>query len=168
MDAVDPELLARLLNEQGAALVLYARQWSIAPEDVVQDAFVSLACERPPPANAVAWLYRVVRNAAISAARSAARRARHESRAARAETCWFSPGGSERIDAEDASAALESLPLEERETIVARLWGGLSFEEIAELTGTTRSTAHRRYVSGLTALRKKLNVAPVERGCRKP
>ena len=137
MDAVGPELLARLLDEQGAALTLYARQWCGAPEDVVQEAFVRLAYERPVPGNIVGWLYRVVRNGAISAARSSARRARHESAAARREESWFVPSRSARIDAEDASAALQSLPLDQRETIVARLWGGLSFEEIADLTGTT-------------------------------
>ena len=69
MDAVGPEILARLLDEQGAALTLYARQWCDAPEDVVQEAFVHLAYERPVPSNIVGWLYRVVRNGAISAAR---------------------------------------------------------------------------------------------------
>ena len=87
---------------------------------------------------------------------------RHESAAARREESWFVPSRSARIDAEDASAALQTLPLDERETIVARLWGGLSFEEIADLTGTTRSTAHRRYAAGLAALRDKLNIARVE------
>lgn len=159
MHSVGPELLARLLDEQGAALTLYARQWCRAPEDVVQEAFLRLAYERPVPDNVVGWLYRVVRNGAISAGRSAARRTRHESAAARQVECWFVPHPSARIVAEDASTALQTLPLEQRETIVARLWGGLSFEEIAELTGTTHSTAHRRYAAGLAALRERLDVA---------
>ena len=52
--------------------------------------------------------------------------------------------------------ALEDLPTEQREVIVARLWGGLSFDEIAEINGTAASTAHRRYQQGIAALREKL------------
>src|SRR6516162_1775122 len=57
-----PEQLNRLVNEHAAALVLYARQWCAAPEDVVQEAFIKLAARRPSPDNLVGWLYRVVRN----------------------------------------------------------------------------------------------------------
>ena len=41
MGTVGPELLTRLLTEQGATLALYARQWCHSPEDVVQEAFCS-------------------------------------------------------------------------------------------------------------------------------
>jgi DNA-directed RNA polymerase specialized sigma24 family protein len=50
------------------------------------------------------------------------------------------------------------LPLEQRETLVAHLWGGLTFEQIGELTGVSSSTAHRRYLAGLSALRERLRV----------
>ena len=50
--------------------------------------------------------------------------------------------------------ALQRLPTEERETIVARLWGDLNLEETAALTETSLSTAQRRYVRGLEKLRR--------------
>ena len=56
------------------------------------------------------------------------------------------------------AAALERLPGEQREVIVARLWGGLSFEEIAEVAGCSASTAFRRYSAGIDALRQELGV----------
>lgn len=151
------ELLGRLMDGHAAALVLYARQWGSAPEDVVQDAFLKLATQKPPPVHAVAWLYRVVRNGAISAARRERRRQRHESAAAAQAPAWFTaaPGG---LDAETATRALAGLPLEQREVIVAHLWGGLTFEQIAELTGGSSSTVHRWYVAGLMALRERLGV----------
>jgi len=37
---MDPTFLGRLIDRHAAALVLYARQWCAAPEDVVQDAFL--------------------------------------------------------------------------------------------------------------------------------
>ena len=58
-----------------------------------------------------------------------------------------------------ATAALQRLPIEQRETLVAHLWGGLTFEQIGELTGVSSSTAHRRYLAGLESLRERLRVS---------
>ena len=57
------------------------------------------------------------------------------------------------MDAGVATAALRSLPIEEREVIVLRIWGGRSFDEIAELIGKSTSTAHRRFEMALQSLR---------------
>ncbi len=143
----------RLVDARGPALILYARQWCRAPEDVVQDAFLKLVALRPPPRDVVAWLYRVVRNAAIDAGKADLRRKRREaSRPAR----WFVEPAVEGLDAEAAVAALQRLPAEEREAIVARLWGGLSFEQIAEAAGCSASTAFRRFSAGIDSLRQEL------------
>jgi RNA polymerase sigma-70 factor (ECF subfamily) len=156
MSEVGPELLGRLLDEHGAALVLYARGWCSSPEDVVQEALIQLARQARPPEKLMPWLYRVVRNGAISAARGARRRRTHETVAAQRAEAWFEAGEDVRIDAEQAARCLEALPPEQREVIVARLWGGLSFQEIGELAGTSSSTAHRWYEAGLQALRERL------------
>jgi RNA polymerase sigma-70 factor (ECF subfamily) len=153
-----PEQLSRLVDDYAAALVLYARQWCAAAEDVVQEAFVKLAAQRAPPDNAAGWLYRVVRNGALATGRAERRRRRHECDAARQTPGWFAPSEEARLDAETASAALQKLPLEQRETLVAHLWGGMTFEQIGELTGVSSSTAHRRYLAGLSALRERLRV----------
>ncbi len=152
-----PDVLGQLVDEYGPALVLYARQWCPAPEDVVQEAFLKLVTQRPPPSQPVPWLYRVVRNRAISAARAAQRRQHHERVAVRTPA-WFAPTEFSPLDAESATRALQALPLEQREVIVAHLWGGLSFEQIGELAGCSSSTAHRWYLAGLTSLRERLGV----------
>jgi RNA polymerase sigma factor (sigma-70 family) len=157
MSGIDPVRLAQLLDEYGPALELFARQWCRSPGDVVQEAFLQLVRQSSWPENVVAWLYRVVRNGAISAARSEQRRLRHESVAA-GKTEWFEERAEATIDAESAAQALAALELEEREIIVAHLWGGLSFAEVAALVGTSSSTAHRRYQTGLARLREALEV----------
>ncbi len=81
-----PHDFVRLVDTRGPALILYARQWCHAPEDVVQDAFLKLVALRPPPRDAVAWLYRVVRNAAIDAGKADRRRQRREAATARLRT----------------------------------------------------------------------------------
>ena len=149
-----PVWLARLLDDHGAALVLYARQWCQSPEDVVQDALVELVTQSRPPVHVVSWLYRVVRNGAISAGRQQQRRVQRELRVAAPEA-WFDAGTS-TLEAQEATAALAALTLELREVVVARIWGNLTFAEIADLTGTSLSTAQRRYEQGVRELKARL------------
>jgi RNA polymerase sigma-70 factor (ECF subfamily) len=151
-----PELLGQLVDEHAAALVLYARQWCAGAEDVVQEAFLKLVAQEPTPAKVVPWLYRVIRNGAVSAARAERRRRRHE--AAAATSSWFAAVEPTALDVAAATQALQGLPLEQREVIVAHLWGGLTFEQIAGVVGCSSSTAHRSYVAGLSALRERLRV----------
>jgi RNA polymerase sigma factor (sigma-70 family) len=153
MSLPGPELLGRLLSEHAAALALFARQWCSCPDDVVQEAFVRLAAERQLPHNPAAWLFAVVRNAAISAGRAETRRRKHETAAADGRADWFEVTDAESIDAQFAASHLSRLALEEREVIVAHVWGGLKFADIAELVGASTSSVHRRYQSGLQALR---------------
>jgi RNA polymerase sigma-70 factor (ECF subfamily) len=154
---MSPTDLARLIDAHGAPLVLYARQWCDAPEDVVQDAFLKLVRLGRPPEDAVAWLYRVVRNGALDAAKMARRRHRRESVAARSVP-WFVEPEWDGLDAQRVVAALEHLAPERREAIVAHLWGGLSFEQIAAVAGCSASTAFRRYTAGVEELRQQLGV----------
>jgi RNA polymerase sigma-70 factor (ECF subfamily) len=156
MAILSPEAVTRLWDQHSAALVLYARQWCDTPEDIVQEAFLLLVRQGAAPDNPVGWVYRVVRNRAINAARSNARRSRRETRTAAGSRPWFVSTAGDRLDAAAAAAAMAELPADEREAIVARLWGGLSFEEIARLSGSSASTVYRCYQRGLAALRERL------------
>lgn len=158
MCGIGPESFAELIRSRGPALVLYAQQWCRAPEDVVQEAFLQLYQQPRAPVDVIAWLYRTVRNGAMNAARTDVRRGRRESAASQDRPAWFEPAVDQRIDAQAAVDALQQLPIELRETIVARLWGGLSFDEVADLTGTSASTAYRRYVEALENLRERLRL----------
>src|SRR5437879_3873111 len=99
---MSPRDLGRLLDELSPALVLYARQWCRAPEDVVQEAFIKLAALKSPPQRVAAWLYRVVRNGALSAARTEQRRRQHEAVAAARAESWFAPSEGAGLDATTA------------------------------------------------------------------
>jgi RNA polymerase sigma-70 factor (ECF subfamily) len=159
---MDPDLLGLLLDRHAATLELFARQWCATPEDVVQEAFLKLAGQRELPQSPSAWLYRAVRNGAIDAGLAARRRRRHEAAASAEAVPWFEPDtGTEpgAVDPEEAADALRALPIEEREVIIAHLWGGLSFEQIAPIAGCSSSTAHRRYANGLLTLRERLGVS---------
>ncbi len=155
-----PDELARLVDRHAAALTLYARQWCAQPEDVVQAAFLKLVAVRTPPDRPAAWLFRAVRNAAIDASRSARRRSHYETRAAARSPAWFAPPDDPTgLDARAAADALQTLPPEVREIIVAHLWGGLTFEEIASTVGSSAATCYRRYAAGLDKLRQQLGAS---------
>jgi RNA polymerase sigma factor (sigma-70 family) len=149
--------LGDLIDAHAATLVLYARQWCAAPEDVVQDAYCKLAAQPRWPDDPAAWLFRVVRNAAIDAGKADRRRARREAAAARPER-WFAEPAVDGLDAAAAVAALEALTGDQREVIVARLWGGMTLEQVAAVAGCSVSSAHRRFEAGIAALRERLGV----------
>lgn len=150
------------MDRLAGALELYARQWCDEPEDVVQEAFVKLSAQRVTPLNPAAWLFRTVRNGAINDGIARQRRRRHEAKAAAKAPAWFETNPTARsgavVDPESAQAALAVLPLEQREIIVAHFWGGLTFDQIAELVGFSASSTHRLYQAGLVALRERLGV----------
>jgi RNA polymerase sigma-70 factor (ECF subfamily) len=154
---MSPADLAALVDAHCAPLILYARQWCAAPEDVVQDAFVKLVALRQPPCDVLAWLYRVVRNTAIDTGKMARRRQARETAVARSGR-WFVEPEVDGLDAQVVVDGLEKLPVEQREVIVAHLWGGLTFEQVALVSACSASTAFRRFTAGIEALRKQLGV----------
>jgi RNA polymerase sigma-70 factor (ECF subfamily) len=150
------EELIGIVDMRFPALVLYARSWNIdTAEDLVQDAFVKLVEQPKRPANPVAWLCKTIRNAAISQYRKSQRRQKHETEAAKQKPGWFVPNDS--LLAKEAAEMLDELPSNRREIVVLRIWNGLSFDEIAELTDTPKSSVFRIYSETLQELRKKLS-----------
>ena len=145
---------AELIRQHAGALVLWTGWRSLSPEDIVQEAFCRLAVEEPAPDRPVAWLYRVCRNLAAKEHRSGSRRRAREAVYARPEASPSDP--AQRLELADVLAAVERLDEEMREVLVARIWGGLSLEEIGKLCGVSTATACRRYRSAIQALQAKL------------
>lgn len=154
MSPSSAEAVRRLVEANWSGLVLFARQWTSDPEDVVQEAFMRRFQQTRAPADEVAWLYRVVRNEAISRARGQRNRAAREARVA-ADENWFQPL-DELIDAREAERALQDLAAELREVVVMRLWGQTTFQQIADVLSISVATAHRRYERALDSLRARL------------
>jgi RNA polymerase sigma-70 factor (ECF subfamily) len=158
MSFLTAEILGQLIDAHAAALELFAAQWSRSPADVVQEAFVELARQRERPENIAAWLYRVVRHRAYDERRAEARRRRRETVAAAENEQWFQTTSEAQFVAQDATAALRELPDNLREVVVARIWCGLTFEEIGEITETSAATAFRRHQEALALLRIRLGI----------
>lgn len=151
--------LSEFIDRHAGALVLFARQWTDTPEDVVQTALLKLIRLGRQPEHPLPWLYSVVRNAARDAQRSARRRMKYETRRAEHTPNWFAQDQARGLDGETATAALAELPDDVREIVIAHLWGGLTFEQIAAAVGGSASTAYRRYVAGIGLLRSTLGIS---------
>ena len=145
------------MDRYAAPLELFASQWTQSPADIVQEAFIELIRTKPFPDDPGAWLFRVVRNKSLNAARSGRRRREREASVAKREAL-FDPSSLDTINAEEAAAALQELPDEQREVIVAKLWGNQTLETIAEMVGVSVATVHRRYMAGIESLRTRFQV----------
>jgi len=158
MGKIDPANLGKWFEAYAPTLVLYVRQWLAPPlaEDAVQDVFARLSSQATEPPNVKAWLFRSVRNAALSRLRSDRRRRRRERRAAGDRREWFDSRTGDLIDARAAQAALVELPDAQRETIILRIWAGMTLREVSRVTGQSIPTAWRNYHAGLTAIRERL------------
>jgi RNA polymerase sigma-70 factor, ECF subfamily len=146
----------------GPKLLLCARQWtrSLADaEDVVQEAFVRFwRHQRNLPGEPMALLVTSVRRAAFDLARRDGRRtAREEWAQGVDEPLVFFQApveGDERRAA--IEEALQRIPAEQREVLVLKIWGELTFEQIAAELGLSPNTAASRYRYALAALRQEL------------
>ena len=157
---VSADQVATWVREHGPRLVLFARQWVASQadaEDVLQEAFVRFWPRRRRARDPVAYLYQCVRRAAMNWRRSAERRARHEAEAD-AQPMFRTPAEEAELAelAGLAQAALEGLPVEQREIVVLRIWGQLTFKAVAEVLGIPPPTARSRYRYAMAALRKQL------------
>jgi RNA polymerase sigma-70 factor (ECF subfamily) len=155
--------LAKWFEAHSRPLTLYARQWldDHAAADVVQDAFLKLFGQKRRPADARAWLFRAVRNAALNELRRRRTHARHGAAIAAGRGEWFEQQLDDVIDAKAVQEALAELPPEQSELIVMRIWGQMTYEQMAEVAGVPLSTARERYVAAIESLRRKM-VTPWE------
>jgi RNA polymerase sigma-70 factor (ECF subfamily) len=150
-------------------LLLYARQWlpdRADAEDAVQAGFVKFWRRRPEPCAAdLPLLYAAVRSAALDLIKAGSRRRAREARAAAdAPAAWWTADSLvERERAAAVQAAVEALPAEQREAVVLRLWGGLTFAEVARDVGGNINTVASRYRMALATLRTRLEEVCRER-----
>jgi RNA polymerase sigma-70 factor (ECF subfamily) len=148
------------LDRHGAALLLLARQWVPSradAEDVVQEAFIRFWRSRQRVTDPAAYLYSCVKSCALDRQRGRSRQQRREEAAARPEAeTWFAGPLEQEERRAAVETALANLPESQREVLVMKTWGSLSFAQIAEALGISANTAASRYRYALARLRKQL------------
>ena len=129
--------------------------------DLLQEIFVKLAREPKLLAGVReerAFLIRLAHNAAIDLIRRRGTRERTKENFAAETVPIFAPTSDpdEKLFREELTDALGELPEEQRAVVHLKLWGGLTFEEIAAALAIPPNTAASRYRYALDKLRGRL------------
>jgi len=149
----------RWLEDHAPKLLLFARQKARSEadaQDLVQDAVVEAwrrqGNDTPPP---LALVFATIHRRAIDRARSEDRRIGRESAAMElSPEPWFDTGVEDCELRQTIQNAMSRLPDMYREVITLKVWGELTFTEIADTLGIPANTAASRYRYGLAELRK--------------
>lgn len=158
------------LDRHGGTLMMLARQWAPTyadAEDIVQEAFVKFWRSRDRAKDPAAYLYTCVKTSAIDAARARKRREKRQEQASQLLSDQASTRGSdaaplfETLEEEDhrrafIETALRGLAEEQREVLIMKVWGGLTFNQIGASLGISPNTAASRYRYALKAMRKAI------------
>ena len=162
MDRTDTDWQA-FYDRHGPALLLYARQvtGSLAQaEDAMHDGFVRFWKREAGVDDPLAYLYRCVRHAALDLQRGDGRRQSREQAQARPDRSdapdpWQDAARDETEQKlRDAVAALDP---PQREVLTLKVWGGLTFDQIAQALELPRSTAAARHGAAIKALQGVLS-----------
>ncbi len=147
------------LREHAARLLLFARaqtRCEADAEDVLQDALVECWRRGNGHAPDLPLVYSTIRRRSIDLARGMDRRSRREEAVmADAKTvCWFDDTLEKAETAQLLDQAMKRMPEKFREVIVLKIWGELTFAQVAETLDIPMNTAASRYRYGLNYLKK--------------
>ena len=148
------------LDEHASRLLLFARQQcrhAADAEDLLQEALVESWDRTKQGLPEVPLVYATIRRRAIDRARSDDRRRQREEASAPADEEWFDDTGELR---EVVEVGMRGLPEIYREVVTLKVWGELTFEEIAGVLEIPANTAASRYRYGIEALRKTFKGLP--------
>ena len=171
-DSTTRTMWHRMLHRCGDGLFLYARQLcgnNADAADVVQEAFLRVwrkhAHNGVTESDLPALCYAAVRYTVLDRQRQMARRHRREMVAGEGlydQPALFQSSLEQAEDRARLEAAVLALPVEQREVVTLKIWGELTFQEIAVVTGESANTVASRYRLALTALRKQFTKADVQ------
>jgi len=156
--------IERLYDAHAAALFAFLLNLTRAEadtRDLLQEIFIKLVREPHLLAGIReerAFLIRLAHNAAIDLMRRRGSRERTKEIFAAEIISPFAPAcdPDEKVFRDELSSALGELPAEQRAVVHLKLWGGLTFEEIAAALDIPPNTAASRYRYGLDKLRGQL------------
>lgn len=152
--------------EHGARLRLVARQWTRSEadaDDILQEAFIRFwKHQRHLPGNPNALVITSIRRAALDLHRRVDRRVVRENLVVADEptATWFEPEADPRLQA--LAGSLPALPAEQREVVVLKIWGDLTFEQIGQQLEISPNTAASRWRYAMESLRRLVTARTYE------
>ena len=149
------------------------RQWA---EDLLQDTFIkAVRAARdgrgPTRDDATAWMFTIARRVTIDAQRAAASRpiqlTNVHGHADQAGAPLGPPPEAATQEAErtaELERALRALPPDQRDAVLLRVYGEMTFAEVAEVVGAVEGTVKSRVYTGLARLRLLLSETESSQG----
>ena len=155
-----PQSWSAWLRARAARFLLFARSQTRGEadaQDLLQETLVELwrRAGGHPPDDAL--VYRTLRRRAVDLARRVDRRARREQNATPPD--WWQPNPAADPTGEDDAElvrAVQTLPDPLREVVLLKIWGGLTFRQVADTLGQPLPTVAARYRRALDQLRGQL------------
>jgi RNA polymerase sigma-70 factor (ECF subfamily) len=150
----DQDEVRRLYEVHGRALLAYACAFLHDPseaEDVLHQVFLQLLGHGATGISSPGYLFRAVRNRALNQLRGRSREVALDG-VLDGGVQWLESPSASTETALALQSALGRLPQEQREVIVLRVWGQMTFEEVAGVVGVSPNTAASRYRYGLAKL----------------
>ena len=164
-DATDAEPFETLYLRHRTAVYRYARARSASDDDAAdltaltfERAFIAYGRYREAGGGALAWLFRIARNAAID-------EARHRRLASEREPLFAQASADDPPDelarsetADEVRALLELLPEPAREAVVLRFASGLTAREIAAVIGKSLAATEKLLSRAIATLKEAHDV----------
>ncbi len=168
----DTAAVGQLLKQLAPGMIRAARSLMGSThaelDDVVQQSLIGLVQALPSfrgecsPAH---FASRIVTRTALAARRRTALRGDRQDDSIEPDAFAVDPSQAEALEAERrrnaVRALMEKLPEEQAETLALRVVLGFSLEEVAEATGVPLNTVRSRVRLAKTALKKRIEAAPV-------
>ena len=160
------------LREHSSRLYVYARQRSQSredAEDIIQDALIRLWGYQEERGNVPPDLplaYSVLRFVAMDHIKKQGRKKRKEDAVIFLhdhDDYWLDTNAEDDEEAVMLRQAVEKLGEKLREVVTLKIWGGLTFAQIAEAMTISPNTAASRYRYALEQLERKLETLKHER-----
>ncbi len=163
MPVKGPDWLGPLYDGHAASMYSYALALlgnAEEAEDTVQDVFVNICSAATPPDNPRHYLLRSVRNQAITRIRKRRLRFWKRPQLPNPAPMFDRPHQLPHEDLDRLQAEICSLPADQREVLLLKTYEGMTFEDIASLTGVSANTAASRYRYAIDKLRQRFAKEP--------
>ncbi len=150
------------LSKYGPQLLLFARTQTRCEEDaedLLQEAITESADKNEGKTPDLPLVYATIRRRAIDLARkNDRRRAREEIVTDQSDTCWFDNTIEQKEMTQVIDQSIKKIPEKFREVLILKIWGEMTFAQIAKTLDIPLNTAASRYRYGLEILKRDTNL----------
>lgn len=126
-----------------------------AAEDAVADALLAISQLQQPPDDLAAYFFRTVRNKAMHSSKARSRFCDETEIDSFVDVHSQSP--QQKIFVREVLMQLEELPAEHQQVLIMKLFGDLTFKEIALITASNSNTVASWYRRGLASLKEMIH-----------